>query len=240
MAEIDQVVESEQQSQVPPPESENNVVQEAVPEKIVTQSEFNKAMGAAKKSAYEQGRRQALAELQAQQQMQQEQQQQQSGQSMGGISQMPEDQIRQMIAEEAEKQKHQAVMQQVATDFTQKMMAAKDKYPDFEDTVSQLNLPTIPQIVYWANATDNTADVMYDIAKNPSKFANLLMLTHTAPHLAQKELSKLSESIKKNQAAQAQQQSTNEPLSQLKPSNIGSDNGSMSPSDYRKQPWLRA
>jgi len=200
-------------------------------EKMLRQSEVNDIIGSVKKEAYEKGKREA-----ASQPMQQPVQQHE--QTIGGVSQLSDEKIRQLINEESQKKTNYDTAQRIAQEFTQKMMAAKDKYPDFESTVTKLNLPQIPHIVNWANSLDNTADVMYEIAKYPAKFASIMTLAYTSPHLAVEEMQRLSNSIKQNEAA-VKQQTPAEPLSQVKPSTTGADNGSMSITDYRKQSWLR-
>lgn len=206
------------------------IAQENPQEKLLKQSEVNEIVGLVRKEAAERGRREALAELQKTQTVNEDQ-------GSRGLD-LNDERIRKIVSEENEKAANQAVANKIAMDFTQKMLSAKSKYPDFEQVVSQLDLPRVPEIVHWTNSLDNTADVMYDIAKNPSKFANILMLTQAAPHLAQAELQKLSSSIKKNQEAQAQAQ-PKEPLSQIKASSAGTDNGKMTLQDYKNADWLR-
>ena len=200
-------------------------------EKTFSQSEVNKIAARVR----EQTRTEYASRYQP---AEQNQQQSNSQSGMGGMINMSSEQLERLVQDKIKEQSHLETAKQIANDFTNKMMAAKDKHPDFEEAVSQLNLPTIPHIVHWANSLDNTADVMYDIAKNPSKFANILMLSQTAPQLAQREMQKLSDSIKKNVEAQ-NQPSVKEPLSQIKPSPVGTDNGSMTVRDLRKQAWLR-
>ncbi len=56
-----------------------------------------------------------------------------------------------------------------------------------------------------------------------------------SPNMAQSDIAKLSHSIKANESAAAQaQQSAAAPLSQVKPSTTGADNGSMSVKDYKR------
>lgn len=206
-------------------------------EKVLTQSEVNDLIGRKKAEAYEQGKREALAQFQPAPQAQQQQVSQ-----MGGMQQFNPDQLRNMVAEEAQRQlQYHAQMAQgerIANEFTQKMMSAKDKYPDFEQVVSGLDFSKIPQIVQLANGSENTADIMYDLAQNPHKIANLLTLANTDPRLAHQGMQKLSASIKQNQSVE-NQKNAREPLSQVTPSITGTDNGSQTISDLRKQPWLR-
>ena len=106
--------------------------------------------------------------------------------------------------------------------------------------MDSLELSTIPEVVQLANTVDNTADVMYELGKNPHKVASLLTLTRYGNvKLAYAETKKLSDSIKQNQNA-LQQPVPPEPLSQLKPSNVGTDNGVLTVRELRKQSHLRA
>jgi len=241
MAETDQLAESQNQIQDTP-------AQEA-PEKVFTQSEVTKLVGRVKletkEQAYDKARREIMAELQQQQAPQESQMQQPSqAQNVGGMQQMSQDDIRRLIAEET--QKHQSEMntrnqqqaeqnwaKKVTESFINKMSAGKDKYSDFDEKVGSLNLPSIPEIVHLAEGTDNTHDVMYDLAENPHKVGTLLMLAQRNPALAQKEIQKLSASIKNNESA-ANVKLPKDPLRPLKPSANGMDNGELSVSDLRK------
>ena len=208
-----------------------------VQEKVLKQSEVDKIVGSVKRDTLDKARREYESKLQQAQVQTQPASYAQSNQLNVGNN-LPDDHIRRLINEEAQKQAQYTEANRVAHEFISKLEATKSKYPDFEEKVSQLNLPSIPQIVGIANSMDNTGDIMYEIATNPSKFASVMVLAHTAPHLAQAELRRLSESIKHNEAA-AKQPSAAEPLSQVKPSTTGTDNGSSSVRDLRKQSWLR-
>ena len=76
---------------------------------------------------------------------------------------------------------------------------------------------------------------MKEVLDNPTKLENLLNMASNQPHLAMKALSSLSDSIKTNQQALAEESQARNPLSQLKPSqNVSMDNGAMSVNDFRK------
>lgn len=200
--------------------------QEAKPEKVLKQSEVNELVGRIKHEAYSKGQRDALANTQ------------QQTQSMGGMQGMSSEQVRQLISEEAQKQTHQASAMKVAQDFVAKMESGKGKHDDFEQTVAELDLKSIPHIVQLATGMDNTADIMYELGRNPSKVATLTTLAYVNPRLAQIEMQKLSKSIKDNEAGE-NAPSSNEPLSQIRPSTIGKDNGSNTIRDLRKKAWAR-
>ncbi len=208
-----------------------------VEEKLLNQSRVNEIVGHAKKEAYEKARREVLAEQQ-QAQAPYQASTVPAESSMGGVPSLDENRIRQLINEESQRKSDYAMAEKTAGEFVQKLTSAKEKYPDMDDVASQLNLASVPQLVQWTNGLDNTADVIYNIGKNPSKFANLLTLTTTAPHLAVAELQRLSKSIKDNEAG-AQANSPPPPLGQIKPSATGADNGSMGVRDYKKANYLK-
>jgi hypothetical protein len=163
----------------------------------------------------------------------------QQQQNLGGIQQHSEEDIRRMIQQEAWKLSQMEVASQIERDWLSTMDAEKQRDPEFADLYDALNIEQHGDLVLWMSGMDNKASVIRDMAKNPSKFAQVLMLKHSgSPELAKRELNKLSASIKANEDANKQAHA-DAPLSQIKPSNIGSDNGEMSVKDYMSQPWLR-
>ena len=79
---------------------------------------------------------------------------------------------------------------------------------------------------------DNSHDVLYELGKDRIKMANLETLAHMSPNDAIIQAQRLSQSIKDNEVA-SKIKTPNEPLSQIRPSNTGTDNGAMSVKDYR-------
>ena len=212
--------------------------QEVVEEKMLPQSQVNKIAAREARDAYERGKRETLAEIQRQQAQSQQPQQQNQQTAMQGMS---EDTIRRMIAEQAQEHANMALANQTANEFVGKLRAVAPKYEDFDDVIRDLNLPEIPHVVKWANSLDNTAEVMYDIGKNPEKFANILTLAQTSPALAERAMKKLSDSIKRNAQAQSADLPS-EPLNQFQSSNLSNANtnvDSMSLNDLKQASWLR-
>jgi ABC-type hemin transport system substrate-binding protein len=114
------------------------------------------------------------------------------------------------------------------------MNSEKDSDPEFAKLYDAMNIEAHPDLIIWMSGMDNKASVVKEMASNPTKFTNILMLARSgSTGLAKMELEKISASIKANQEAQKNAKSIDSPLSQLKPSNISSDNGDMSVSDYR-------
>ena len=196
-----------------------------------------------RQKAYEKGRRELMEELQAQQgdQQQQAPQQQYQQQSMGGMPQMSQEdiqrQIQQQIPQALQDHVQQFQMQQTVDSFVNKMQAAEQKYPGLESKLNELdyNDPKMLQLVQAANSLENTGEIMHELVNNPMKMGNLLTLAKDQPRLAMQALQSLSNSIKQNQVAIDENQSVNDPMSQLKSSpNAGADKGDMSVSDFRK------
>jgi hypothetical protein len=223
--------------------AEGNQVQNNVPngvpaqaqgvpeEKVLKQSEVNELLVRLKHEAYEKGKMEAQA-IHAQAQPQQAQQ-------MGGMPQITDDHVRQLIADEAQKQSQMQGVQQTLSNFVDQMGSGKEKYSDFDETVAKLgNLQHIPHIVKMAADTGMSGDVMYELGRNPGKVASLTTLSYINPHLAEQEMKKLVDSIKANQEGN-KETSAAEPLSQVKPSTVGTDNGSNSVRDLRKKAMYR-
>lgn len=232
-------------------EVSNNVSHESSPapaeEKLLKQSEVNEIASRVRHQGYEKGKQEALAEYQKSLNNSQNSQQPQSNyqtqqpSSLGGMPQFSEDHIRKLIAEENSRQSQMAVANQIANEFIGKMGNGKSKYSDFDQLVDNTfgDFREFPEIVHLANNVDNTSDVVYALAQNPSKIGNLLSLLQRSPKLALADMQALSRSIKNNEEGQAMPKA-NEPLSQVTPSNKGVDGGSSSVSALRKQSWLRA
>lgn len=227
-------------------------------EKLVPQSVFDKTVGAvrheSRSKGFEEGRKAALAEMQlAQSQMQQPQAQapmqsqepvQGNGTSMGNMQQgMSPDDMKRMMQEELSRhmaaQQQQSAWDNTKNSFVAKVLPEAQKDPNFyKDVIEPLDLDNNPHLITLAGLTDNPADVLRDLRSNPEKIANFTNLSRTHPHLAISKMQDLSNSIKQNQQA-LQQQQPNEPLSQLKPSTVTADNGSMTVSDFRKKSYLK-
>jgi uncharacterized protein YqfA (UPF0365 family) len=118
------------------------------------------------------------------------------------------------------------------------MASGYEKYPDFKDKMQEFGLSEFTDIVQMATNTENTADVMYELANNPGKLGSILALSGRSQRKAMEAIQELSKSIKDNDAAKTNMKSR-EPLSQIKPTATAVDNGNHGVSDYMKQSWIR-
>lgn len=165
---------------------------------------------------------------------------------------MSESEYRRIAAEEAQRSRsewegesqrkaQEQHAQQIANEFFTKVGAGEGGIEGFHKMIesSGIDLQTIPYHVQLANNVDNTREVMEELIKNPSKIGTLQNLIDIdlragrQPNLAMAEMKRLSQTIKDN--AQATNfRGAKQPLSQLRPSNAGTDNkGPLQVSDYK-------
>lgn len=171
-------------------------------------------------------------------------------QGLGGVKEVDEDKIYKNVtaklqadAEEAEKERaaaeHDVAMRKLSASYFEKLAKGGEKYNDFDEIMKGFKHHAFPQIVYLVADKENTADIMYELAKNPQKLAVVNMWAEKDPERAAAELDKLSESISQNESAAQEYQPTNPPISQIKQSNVGMNNGKMSLEDFKKAEWNR-
>lgn len=241
--ELDIVEQAEEAPQdLPKSEPETDMLSKSTVSKIVERERLK---------AYEKAKKEVMMELQQQQAQQPVEQgqpqqapqmQQQAPQQLGGMQQMSPEQIEQMIMQKAP----QALMQQVEQMKTQnmvdtfvgKMQSAEQRYPGLEDKLNKLNYydPRMHKLIEMSNGIENTGDVMHELIANPHKMSVVLSDIMDQPYLAQQQLMSLSNSIKTNQQALAEDAKTKDPMSQLKPSiNTGlADNSNLSIVDLQR------
>jgi hypothetical protein len=220
-------------------QSENVTPAEKPAEKMFTQSQLQAI--AAKEARKAEEKAEARLRAEYENRYAQSQQQQQAP-SLGGIQQTSPEEIQRLIRQEAFNMSREHQARQIESDWLSAMDAEKTSDPEFAELYDAIGIEQQPGLILAMAGMDNKAQVVKDLAKNPSKYANILMLANgAAPKLAQMELNKLSASIKANEDAKKTPK-VDAPLSQIRPSNIGGDDGNysnMSTSDFRNQPWLR-
>lgn len=170
-----------------------------------------------------------------------------NGGSMGGMAvsaPVDPESIKQQVLQDLQKQMQQANEQRaqeelereankIADSYKAKMSSGKDTYEDFDTVMSDFNPAAFPNLVYLANQVDNTPAVMYELMKNPSKWATLAVLSERDPNAAQSMISKISASIKANEQAKAEEKNVPPPLSRMSPSTTGQDNGTKTVRDFK-------
>ena len=138
-----------------------------------------------------------------------------------------------------EKDQHDANMQRVADNYFAKLKGAGERYNDFDDIVGDFEHENFPQLVYHLSGMENAGDVIYELNKNPQKLEQIDYWLSKSPQKGLKMLHSLADSIKQNYVAQTEYTPTTPPLSQIKQSNVGMNNGSMSLEDFKQADFNR-
>lgn len=123
----------------------------------------------------------------------------------------------------------------VADEYKAKMNEGNKSYSDFDDVMSDFNPEAFPNLVYLANQVDNTPQVMYELMKNPSKWATVAVLSERDPRAAQNMLTRISTSIKANEQAKALEKDVPPPLTRLSSSTAGQDSGKLTLNDMKRK-----
>lgn len=213
---------------------------EAVPtERTFRQSELNEIVGKVRQEA----RQEAIENYKRQQQSAQAQQ----PQSQPHQAYMPETDIRRMASEEAQRLRDEWVKdaqskseaqnaERIVQNFWDKLAPGKEKYEDFDKVTGNIELSRFPHVVQLlAEHVDNSHDVLYELGKNRLKMAQLEQLSYMSPGDAIIEAQRLAQSIKDNEDAGNMRQAR-APLSQQRPSNVGTDAGStLSMADLKRK-----
>lgn len=202
-------------------------------EKMLRQSEVDQLVGTIKHQAYQKGYDSARNEWQQQSQGQNQQPQTQH---------VDIETQRKLIAEELQKAKAQeqedrqrseaeAYGRKVMTELAGKISDAQQRIPDFDAVTSQIDFTQLNDILELSNHVENSGDVLYELAKNPSKIGSLRGLP---PSVARVEMKRLSDSIKANEHA-GNKRLPNDPLQKIEPSNVGVANSNPSLKDWKQK-----
>jgi hypothetical protein len=141
---------------------------------------------------------------------------------------------------EAQREAEEREAKKIAEQYHLKMAKGSQLFDDFNEVIGDFKPGEFHNTVFLAAQMDNTNEIMYELAKNPSKLIEIDSLAEKSPSLAMKQLQKLSDSIKANLNAKLNNVSAEPPLSRLKSSStVGADSGKMTLKDLKNQDWLR-
>jgi FtsZ-binding cell division protein ZapB len=136
--------------------------------------------------------------------------------------------------EKVQQENLQKEAERLANEYHGKISGGKEQFEDFDEVMADFNPQAFPEIVLMATQADNTAAIMYDLAKNPQKLAQIALYAERDPRYAQLLVNKLSTSIKANEQAKAQEKNVNAPLSRLQSSPTGQDSGDLDIRDFKR------
>lgn len=202
-------------------------------EKTFRQQEINDIVQRAKRDAVDSYRRNQEAQQYNNQQVRQE-----YSIDSDRVKNMAEEAARKYIdqtRQEILQQSHYEASQRTVNNFWSKVNAGRSKYQDFDGIAGDIDLKAFPNVVQLlGDYMDNSADVLYYLGNDRFKLSELETMAMRSPADAIKAAQRLSQTLKDNQVAE-KIRLPNEPLSQVRPSNTGTDSGALSVSDYRKR-----
>lgn len=210
-------------------------------EKMLPQSQVNELIGNAKRQAAEKAVEDYKRHNTQAAQEQAPQTQEQSSvrhSSEDDIKRLAGDEIKRhfsQLEQEAQERANVDAANRIVGMFRDKIVAGKDKFEDFESVTGNVAMQYYPNVVQLlAEHVDNTADVLYHLAKNRDKLYRLESLSAHNTSDAIYEIRRLADSIKSNEES-SQAKHPNAPLSQQRPSNTGTESGSLSMSDLKRK-----
>jgi hypothetical protein len=227
----------------PVQQSTSSVTNAAPEERSFRQSEVNEIVKRAKNDAVDTYRRINAEQPQYAQQKYGSPAPNQDSQTHG---QFDENTYRRIASEEAKRHLEEVKQDALRTsqdesakrtvqNFFAKTGKGREKYQDFDQVTGDVDLGRFPNVVQLLGEfVENSDDVFYELAKDRTKMAMLEQLTNMSPNDAIVQVKRMSKSIQDNQAA-LKIRYPNEPLSQLRPSNTGTETTALSVSDYRKK-----
>lgn len=210
----------------------NAPVESTPTERVFRQSEVNELI---KKVKHEEGLKRERLYAEQPQYAEQKYGQQQSTQQSHSL---PESDIRRLAAEEAQRLRDQWIAdaqskseqdnaQRIVKNFWDKISTGKDKYEDFDKVTGDIEYARFPNVVQLlAEHLDNSADVLYELGRDRLKMAQLEQLSYMSPKDAIVQAKRLADSIKQNETA-GRMKAPNPPLSQQRPSNVGTEAGTV-------------
>jgi uncharacterized protein YhaN len=126
-----------------------------------------------------------------------------------------------------------------ADNLIQKIVAERDKYPDFNAVTDVMDEIVTSATAKVFNGYDNATDVIYHLGKNTEAIPPVLFELSKKPYdqrlikMARVALDKIARQLKANDIAK-QQPRAKDPIEHEKPSTLGMDSGKMSVSDLRR------
>ena len=246
---MEQTNVTEQNQSIDAPVSESLSTGQAAPapvEKMIPQSKVDEIVRHANANVAQKARQDAITEYQRQHSQQQQKPSTQDSSASHGND------IQGLVAKQVEQQMHnlqQSYVQrqheqkayEISNQFNERLAAVKDAYEDFDTVTQDVAFSQFPNAVMSSMNFDNTGDIMYELASNPSKLQDIESLAMKdaeasqrgqRSNMAAKEMLKISQALKVNQSAKTAK-TANAPLSHIKPSPTGTDNGEMDVSDFR-------
>ena len=223
---------------------------EQVAERMVPQSEVDRLVVGVKKETAEKEWAKHQAEIEK---LKQERvaSNPEAERNMGGMQMIDSGRIKQDIMAEmkADREADEArydeqMRRQKAEEFVRTYQAKLDdgraRYDDFDAIVSEVDPKEFVDVIMLANEQEGTADIMYELARNPDKLVRVAAAHRMSPNQAKRMMKEIAGSMKVNRDAESNHRTTNSPLPRSKPSTAGTSTGELKTvSDFRNASWLK-
>ena len=198
----------------------------------------------ARMEGYERAKREHDAELEALRAAQQQTPKEEAAAQGGSddISRVVDERLARIAQEHklrVEREAEEKRLRQIADTYFQKMERGPELFEDFEEVMKGFNPSKNADVIELAHDFDNLPQVMYELAHNRLKAAELRRLAKDDPEDARYELQRLAKSISQNETAQNQYVPAKPPLTKPSPSNVGTKSGEMTLEDYKNAAWNR-
>lgn len=232
-----------------------DVKTEAVAEEnMLPQSKVNDLVGNARREGAEKAQRELEAKHQAELEKLRNERvasNPHSEKNMGGMQVIDSGRIKQDILAEmkAEREAEEArydeqMRRQKAEEFVSSYQAKLDdgraRYEDFDAVVSEVDPKEFVDVIMLANEQEGTADIMYELARNPDKLVRVAAAYRMSPSQAKRMMKEIAGSMKINRDAEVNHKATNSPLPRSKPSTAGTSTGELKTiSDFKNAKWLK-
>lgn len=213
------------------PDNTQQSITEQQQEKLLPQSQVNDIVGNAKREAAQRAVENYKAQLARESEDSYSQNQHPSNDyrlNPEEVRKYAEEEVKKhfsQIQEDMHRRSNEELAQRIVKDFSEKIASGPEKYQDFSQVTSDVNMGDYTGVVQLlATHVDNADDVLYHLAQNRLKLGNLEDSFNRRPNEAIFEIKRLSKSLKENQQA-SQMRTANSPLSQQRPSQFGTDSG---------------
>ena len=226
-------------------------VSEPVKEHMVPQSEVDKLVVATKRETAEKFKREADNQARSQTEKAVVSESAPVNSGMGGMQMYDSKKIRDEVLgeirgefESKQKQYDEQTKREKAEEFVAeyegKLAVGKDRYEDFDDVVSTVDPNEFVDVIMLANESEGTADIMYELAKNPQKLIQVATAARMSKSQAKRIMNEIAQSMKLNRNAVDGKPTTNQPLPRSKASTAGTSSGDLKTiADFRGASFLR-
>jgi len=226
-------------------------VSEPVAERMVPQSEVDKLVVATKRETAEKFKREADNQARSQADKAGVSESAPVNPGMGGMQMFDSKKIRDEVLGEIrgefeakqkqyDEQSKRKRAEEFVVEYEGKLAIGKERYEDFDDAISSIDPNEFVDVIMLANDAEGTADIMYELAKNPQKLIQVAAAAQMSKSQAKRIINEIAQSMKLNRDAAGNKPTTNQPLPRSKASTAGTSSGELKTiADFRGASFLR-